>query len=286
LRVASAVGRIRVDTMRTVALSLLLLLLHHTTTTAIVGVEAFAPVAVSKARAAAARKSTLAIPTTECNLQPSKDNTRLYGFFGNFFDSATKANNKAAAAVVYDKVVIDPDFRVAGLFLGLGATLDFIPYLQLTLGPLVTALGVLFFVQTLRIRFVFDEENCIELKTTSLGGSNANTDNTDGLNDSGENVVVGGANRWACDTIVNYDFFPQSWMTPTHPIGPILVYFKETQTDESMWNQGPGQSANDPAKVEAGVAIPGQVHFFPAVCNAQQIEAEFAKRGCGKITVD
>lgn len=30
-------------------------------------------------------------------------------------------------------------------------------------------------------------------------------------------------------------------------------------------------------------AVAGQVHFFPAVCNAEQIKQEFAKRGCGKL---
>lgn len=211
----------------------------------------------------------------------TRSKTQIHGFFGNFFDSKVAVEKKQQQRPVYETVVIDPDFRVAGLFLGLGAALDFIPYIQLTLGPLVTVLGLLFFVQTLRIRFVFDEENCIELKTSALspGASSAE------LRDSGENVIVGGANRWGCDTIVNYDFFPQSWMEPNHPIGPILVYFKETQTDESTWSDGPGKFANDPAKIAAGTAVPGQVHFFPAVCNAQQIKSEFAKRGCGKLAV-
>ena len=35
----------------------------------------------------------------------------------------------------------------------------------------------------------------------------------------GENVVVGGQNRWAYDKFVNYDFFPSESF-------PILVYFK------------------------------------------------------------
>ena len=41
--------------------------------------------------------------------------------------------------------------------------------------------------------------------------------------DSGENVVVGGANRWGYDTFVNWRFFPSVDF-------PILVYFKENQT--------------------------------------------------------
>jgi len=196
------------------------------------------------------------------------DTTRLHVF--DFLKQGAKQVQSKPPAL--EPVTIDPDFRCAGLFLALGAVLDTIPYIQWTLGLLTTALGLLFLVQTVRIRFVFDEENCLELKTAS-GGE---------LQDAGENVVVGGANRWACDSIVNYDFFPKGWIDD-NPVGPILVYFKETQTPLETWNDGPGKSANDPDKIAAGEAVAGQVHFFPAVCNAQQIRAEFEKRGCGKI---
>ena len=172
-----------------------------------------------------------------------------------------------------ETVVIDPDFRVAALFLSLGLVLDLIPYIQLTLGPAVTLLGVLFLVQTFRIRFVFDE-SALELVTRSA-------DDSDGLKSSGENVLVGGANRWDTQSIINYDFFPKGWIDG--PVGPILVYFKETQTAEGSWNEGPGKIANDPEKIAAGEAAAGQVHFFPAVCNGQQFRDEFEKRGCRKI---
>ena len=33
---------------------------------------------------------------------------------------------------------------------------------------------------------------------------------------------------------------------------PILVYFKETQTPEEMWNIGPGEQANSPEAIEKG----------------------------------
>jgi hypothetical protein len=39
----------------------------------------------------------------------------------------------------------------------LAAVFDTIPWVQLTLGPLFTVLGLLFLVQTFRIRFVFTE---------------------------------------------------------------------------------------------------------------------------------
>ena len=74
-----------------------------------------------------------------------------------------------------------------------------------------------------RLDFTFDDE-AFELKS--------------GEEDIGENVVVGGANRWAYDTFVNYETFPKGWDVP------ILVYFKETQTPESQWGVGPGEMAN------------------------------------------
>lgn len=180
--------------------------------------------------------------------------TQLYGFLDDLkglpslFKQPSNDDKDDAAAIIepkYDTVVIDPDFRVAALFLALGAVLDVIPYIQLTLGPLVTLLGALFLFQTFRIRFIFDESNNLELVTTKRLGNDAE------FTTSGENVIVGGANRWACDKIVNYDFFPQSWMESPLKL-PILVYFKETQTPADSWNEGPGKSANDPEKIAAG----------------------------------
>jgi len=203
----------------------------------------------------------------------STTTTQLHVF--DFFKQKNKPATAAVQTPKYESVTIDPDFRVAALFLGVGAVLDVIPYIQWTLGLVTTALGLLFLVQTLRIRFVFDETNALELKTVG---------SAEDLKSSGENVIVGGANRWSCDTIVNYDFFPKGWLEDNeNPIGPILIYFKETQTPSDSWNEGPGKSANDPAKIAAGQAVAGQVHFFPAVCNSEQMRAEFEKRGCGKI---
>ena len=70
------------------------------------------------------------------------------------------------------------------------------------------------------------------------------------VNENNENIVVGGENKWAYDKFVNYEFFPKGW--EDSPQGPILVYFKETQTPQESWNEGPGKSANDPAKIAAG----------------------------------
>jgi len=170
----------------------------------------------------------------------------------------------------YEPVTIDPDYTVAGLFLGAGILLDQVPYLQLLPGPLITALGVLFLIQTTRIRFRFTADNQFELiNVNPITGE---------MSDSGENVVVGGANVWSIDSIVNYDFFSA---------GPvcILVYFKETQTPSEKWNEGPGAKANNAEKIAAGQAVAGQVHFFPAVCKVDQLRNEFIKRNTAQLEI-
>ena len=81
----------------------------------------------------------------------------------------------------------------------------------------------------------------------------------------GENVVVGGENRWSYDSFVNYDFLPSKNF-------PILVYFKETQTPEASW-------------VEAPIVVDslkGQAHFFPAIANTKMLEEGFEKNKCLK----
>jgi len=87
--------------------------------------------------------------------------------------------------------------------------------------------------------------------------------------------VVGGENSWSYKSFVNYDFFPSRSF-------PILVYFKETQTPEEMWNTGPGEQANSPEAIAKG-AKPGQVHFFPAIGNVEQMAKGFEKNACAKI---
>jgi len=191
-----------------------------------------------------------------------------------FFDGLFQ--QRKAAPVVEEKpklpdVVIESDFKLSAIFIVAGLLLDTIPWIQLTLGPLVTLLGALFLYQTFRLRFVFDSE-AFELKSAIADPEN--------LSETGENIVVGGKNRWTYDSFVNYDFFPKSWID--QPQGPILVYFKETQTPMDKWNDGPGAKANSPEALAKG-AKPGQVHFFPAICNAKQIRAEFERRGCAKI---
>ena len=82
----------------------------------------------------------------------------------------------------FDTVLIDPDYRVGALFLALGGLLDTVPYIQLTLGPFITLLGVLFFVQATRIRFIFDEDSIELLNKGQQPGE---------FTSSGDNIVVG-----------------------------------------------------------------------------------------------
>mmetsp|Transcript_34213 Transcript_34213/g.62922 ORF Transcript_34213/g.62922 Transcript_34213/m.62922 type:complete len:93 (+) Transcript_34213:26-304(+) len=63
---------------------------------------------------------------------------------------------------------------------------------------------------------------------------------------------------------------------------PILVYFKETQTPEEFWNVGPGEQANSEEAIAKG-AVPGQVHFFPAIANTEDLIKGFEEHGCANI---
>lgn len=170
-----------------------------------------------------------------------------------------------ASSSANDEVVIDRDFRLAAIFLVAGLTLDTLPYLGFGLGLFVTALGLLFLVQTFRLSFVCD--------TTSFSLQNT-------VKESGENIIVGGENRWTYDSFVNFDTFPKGWID--QPQGPILVYFKETQTPSEKWDEGPGAQANSEEALAKG-AVPGQVHFFPCIVNAKQLMAEWERRGCRKL---
>eukprot|EP00968_Pinguiococcus_pyrenoidosus_P024687 scaffold4971_cov254-Pinguiococcus_pyrenoidosus.AAC.5 len=75
----------------------------------------------------------------------------------------------------------------------------------------------------------------------------------DELTKSGENIVVGGENRWKYSTFTNWKFFPSENV-------PILVYFKETQTKPE-----------------------GQIHFFPVVCNGQQLLESMTGRNIPRL---
>jgi len=171
-----------------------------------------------------------------------------------------------------EDVVVKEDYKLAGIFAVLGAVLcTLLPYAGFGLGAFILLLAVLFFVQAGRVRFVFNRDS-FELRTLGSEGD---------LQDPNENVVVGGKNQWPYKSFVNYEFFPKGLVEKGLP--PVLVYFKETQTPSSEWSVGPGQFANGEDALAQG-ARPGMVHFFPAICDTQQMKAEFKKRGCAKIT--
>lgn len=128
-------------------------------------------------------------------------------------------------------------------------------------GALLALFGAFLVFQTATLRFTFDEKEFSLVKAD--------------LSSTGENVVVGGENRWAYDKFVNYDFFPSESL-------PILVYFKETQTPEDQWDVGPGEQANGAEAIAKG-ARRGQVHFFPAIADVSYLKAGFQSHGCAKL---
>jgi len=149
---------------------------------------------------------------------------------------------------------------LASIFLVPGSPLK--STLSTILGGIPLALFAAFLAyQTTNIRFTFDDKNFSLVKAN--------------MESSGENFVVGGENVWAYDKFVNYDIFPSRSF-------PILVYFKEQQTPEENWNVGPGEKANSPEAIANG-AVPGQVHFFPAIANTEDIIKGFEKHNCAKL---
>ena len=165
-------------------------------------------------------------------------------------------------------VVVSEDYRLAASLIGAGSLIIFAPWIP---GGFCLLLGLFLVVQTLRIRFVFDDDS-FEVKTKEfdeiLSGDAA-------LAKTGQNFAVGGENRWAYSSFVNWDFFPGERL-------PILVYFKETQTPEDKWNVGPGTLANSAEALAAG-AVKGQVHFFPCIGSAKVLREQFSQKGCAKL---
>ncbi|XP_064942976.1 uncharacterized protein LOC104000810 isoform X3 [Musa acuminata AAA Group] len=111
-----------------------------------------------------------------------------------------------------DIVIPEPDYRIPVVLLGIAGGLVY----QDNLLPAATIglLGFLLLIQEVKIGNQLEE--------------------------SGENVFVGGKNRWRYSTFVNWEFW---W-----PQFPILIYFKETQTKPE-----------------------GQIHFFPVIFNGKQL---------------
>ena len=197
--------------------------------------------------------------TRSCSSSPeARSALQMQNLLGGIFGDAAAKEKELEAPEIPD-FVVTPSYSLAIGFVFY--SLFFVVALQASiLGVILGGLNLLFAsflaVQTNRLRFVFDETS-FELKSALSGD----------LSDSGENVVVGGANRWTYDSFVNWDFFPSRDI-------PILVYFKETQTPSDKWEEGPGQLD----KVGGG-----QIHFFPAIADCRELEEQFTMRGCAKI---
>ena len=106
-------------------------------------------------------------------------------------------------------------------------------------------------IQTTTLRFTFDDTSFSLVRS-------------DGS--SFDNVKVGGENKWAYSSFQNWDFLPSQDF-------PILVYFKENQTPEENREEVP-------IVIDS---LPGQVHFFPAIANSQQLEEGFRAHKCAKV---
>jgi hypothetical protein len=120
-----------------------------------------------------------------------------------------------------------------------------------TVALLFTVFAAFITFQTATLRFTFDDD------AFSLQKANGA---------SFENVVVGGENRWAYKSYQNWDFLPS-------PNFPILVYFREDQTPVEYREEAP-IVVDD---------LQGQVHFFPAIANTQQLTNGFVKHNCAKL---
>ena len=158
--------------------------------------------------------------------------------------------------------LVDPSYNLAIGAFGVGLAAGFLEDLRDGEGEkLLTAkpfggLAVLFTVfslflafQTTTLRFAFDDDS---FSLVSASGNNI-----------GENVVVGGENKWKYSSFSNYDFLPSKDF-------PILVYFREDQT--------PVENREEvPLVVDT---LEGQVHFFPAISNTKALEEGFIKHEC------
>ena len=97
------------------------------------------------------------------------------------------------------------------------------------------ALAILLTVQSGRVRFQFDQTSLEVL---------AKKADSDGLESSGENFAVGGANRWRYDSFTKWGFIPSKSL-------PLFMYFRENQTPNAP--------------------LEGQFHLFPVIMSAREL---------------
>jgi Protein of unknown function (DUF3119) len=106
--------------------------------------------------------------------------------------------------------------------------------------------------QTTTLRFTFDETS---FSLVSRDGSSI-----------GDNIKVGGENRWAYSAFQNWAFLPSEDL-------PILVYFRETQTPVENRAEAPIVVDN----------LEGQAHFFPSISNSEKLKEGFVTHGCKQL---
>lgn len=143
----------------------------------------------------------------------------------------------SAGSDTWSRVVLEPDYRIAAGLAAGGTGLTLLPFVGPKAGLPLGALGAFIAARTQVVRFVFDPD-ALEIMS----------DGDDGLESSGENFAVGGANRWKYSTIEEWAMYPS-------PEAPILVYFRETQTKPE-----------------------GQGHLFPVLAAPEKLRAIMDER--------
>lgn len=156
----------------------------------------------------------------------------------NFFNF--KSNNSQKIAT--PPVTITPSYNVAAGFLASSALL-FAGFHSIFLSAPVFLVSILLFVQTGRVRFVFDQE-ALQI----FVGEKSDSPGEEVLKSSGENFAVGGENRWKYDSFTKWFFIPSKEF-------PILMYFKENQTSEK-----------------------GQLHLFPVIMDGKMLYNTMVER--------
>mmetsp|Transcript_3890 Transcript_3890/g.4386 ORF Transcript_3890/g.4386 Transcript_3890/m.4386 type:complete len:262 (+) Transcript_3890:109-894(+) len=181
----------------------------------------------------------------------------------------SKSSSSSTSLAAAGLELVDPSYNLAiGSFvIGLGS--GFLEDLRdkndeklLTAKPfgllalLFTIISLFIAFQTTTLRFGFDDDSFSLVKAS-------------GASLVQENVVVGGENKWKYTSFQNYDYLPSSKF-------PILVYFREDQTP-----------IENREEVDVSVlqvdTLEGQVHYFPAISNTQQLTQGFEKHNCAHI---
>ena len=138
------------------------------------------------------------------NLPSNRVNSSLN--LQNPFTSSSKSV-KNQKQPLFETKIIPGDYRVAagflalslGLLIGLGNFIAGIP---------VGLIGILLFVQTGRVRFVFDADSMEVKRVDKTAAIDTSDESQTKLKSSGENFAVGGANRWKYNTWKNWFFIP------------------------------------------------------------------------------